>query len=329
MSEAAADRPSGDASALREEAAALGDRLAGLIDDPETFVAALRAGLERLSDEGYAHMPVHRSATSGPVLGVRLSLQGAIRRRLEPALREGSGASALWLAQRLVGEEVREVRLFALPALARSLPEDPERTWQALRRLGRTARDWVEVDSQAHAWAEGVLAEPFRWAELEQLVYSARPMERRLVGATLACMPHAVPRTFRGRLASETAPRAMSLARDLIGDAEPLVRKALSWALREWARVDAAAVERVARDETAIAVEHADGHRARVVRDTLPALPPGVGAELRARLAGIRVRPGSPSTSPAARRATAFGPLPDLGDALAVRQGARFRGGER
>jgi hypothetical protein len=48
--------------------------------------------------------------------------------------------------------------------------------------------DWIEVDALAQAWAVGILAEPFRWAELEQLVYSSDAMERRLVGSTLATM---------------------------------------------------------------------------------------------------------------------------------------------
>lgn len=324
-------RPDRDPALERPtRATALGEELARLLDDPEAFVATLRTGLAGLADERYARMPVHHSASSGPVLGVRLSLQAAIRRPLERAVGEASGSSALWLAQRLVVEEVREVRLFSLPALARSLPDDPERTWQVLRRLGRVARDWVEVDSQAHIWARGVLAEPFRWAELEQLVYSVRPMERRLIGSTLACMPHEVPRASRAHLAAaDVGSRAMMLARDLIGDDEPLVRKGLSWALREWAKVDPTAVERVVRDETAIAIEHRDGHRARVIRDTLPALGPGVAGELRPRLSGIRVRPGSTSTSPASRRAAAFGSVPDLADELAAHQGSRFPGALR
>lgn len=310
-------------------AAALGEELASLLDDPEAFVAIVGAGLASLADERYARMPFHRSAASGPVLGVPPSLQAAVRRPLERALGEASGSSALWLSQRLVGEEVREVRLLSLPGLARSLPDDPERTWQVLRRLGRAARDWVEVDSQAHVWARGVLAEPFRWAELEQLVYSARPMERRLIGATLARMPHEVPRATWAHLAADAGPRAMLLARDLIGDEEPPVRRGLSRALREWTKVDPTAVERVLRDETAIATEHRDGHRAWVIRDTLPALGPGVAGELRPRLAGIRAHPGSTSTSPASRRAAAFGSVPDLADELAAQQGSRFPGAPR
>jgi 3-methyladenine DNA glycosylase AlkD len=322
--------PSATAGAFVEErlsaARDLGERLADLLDEPERFVDALRKGLAELADTGYSRLPVHVAPGSGPVLGVRLTLLRAVRRPVEGGLREGSSATALWLGQRLIPEEVREVRLFALPALARALADDPERTWQALRRLGRSARDWVEVDSQAELWARGVRAERFRWAELELLAYSELPMERRLVAAALACMPRQGARAARQGLVDEVGPQALALVRDLMGDADPMVRKALAWALREWARVDPGGVERVLRDETAIAVEHRDGYRASVVRAALVALPAATAQSLRSRLKGIRSRPGAPATSPAALRAAAFGPLGELSAQAASRQGSRFRG---
>ena len=42
-----------------------------------------------------------------------------------------------------------------------------------MRRMARAAHDWISVDSLADVFARGILAEPFRWAEIEQLVYSA------------------------------------------------------------------------------------------------------------------------------------------------------------
>ena len=61
----------------------------------------------------------------------------------------------------------------ALPCLRACLPDEPERSWQLMRRMARAANDWITVDSLADVFAQGILAEPFRWAELEQLVYSA------------------------------------------------------------------------------------------------------------------------------------------------------------
>ncbi len=58
----------------------------------------------------------------------------------------------------------------------------------------RETTDWVSVDVLAGLYAQGILAEHFRWAELEQLVYSADRWERRLVGSTVANVPHGLPR---------------------------------------------------------------------------------------------------------------------------------------
>jgi 3-methyladenine DNA glycosylase AlkD len=301
-------------------AQALGSDLADLIDDPEAFVSTLRRGLQRLSDPGYAAEQERVAPGSGETIGVRWPLVHAVERALRGPLRQSSSASALWLAQRLVRDQVREIRLFALPCLRRALPDDPERSWQLLRRLARGANDWISVDTIAETWAHGVLAETFRWAELEQLVYSDRRMERRLVGSTLARVPHAVPRARRAALPT---PRALALVGTLIGDADDQVQKALSWALREWSRVDRRAVGRFLEEQAGIAVTNDDGARAWVVRDALSHQPAPLANDLRFRLAGIRRRAGAPSTSEAARAAAEFG-LASLSDRVVAQQGERY-----
>ena len=105
--------------------------------------------------------------------------------------------------------------------------------------------------------------------------------------------------------------RALPLLGQLIGDDEPDVQKALAWAYRSLAQIDAASTVAALRNETERAVATDDGHRAWVIRDSLAKLPASDAEELRARLAGIRRRPGAPSTSNASALATRFGGLPD------------------
>jgi 3-methyladenine DNA glycosylase AlkD len=208
----------------------------------------------------------------------------------------------------------------ALPCLRRALRDEPERTWQLLRRLARGANDWISVDSLADVYAQGVLAERFRWAELEQLVYSEQPMERRLVGSTLARIAHAVPPDRRASLAGLPA---LTLIQSLMGDADDQVQKSLSWACREWAKVDPAGVTELLVEEARIAAATRDGCRAWVVRDALAALPPSTAARLREQLAGVRRRAGATSTSRAASVAAGFN-LGALTDAAVARQGDRY-----
>jgi 3-methyladenine DNA glycosylase AlkD len=309
------------------EARGLGLALAELIDDPERFVAVLRDGLLRLSDEDYSAGLAGVAPTSDPVIAVRAPLQAACQRQLRRPLRQGSAASALSLAQRLAVEPEREMRLFSLLPLERALPADAERSWQLLRQLAGKAVDWISVDVLAGVYAAGILAEPFRWAELEQLVYSADRWERRLVGSTIASMPHQLPRARRQELARSPA---LTLIKSLIGDNEPDVQKALSWALRSWWNVDPFGTRELIRSEAHRAHTNDDGQRAWVLRDALsaPAIDAGFVAEIRAQLAGIRRRPGGAPTSTAAEVAARFaGNLHGLTDKALAQQGERMAAG--
>jgi 3-methyladenine DNA glycosylase AlkD len=310
--------------AHHEDAAALGEFLGELIDEPAAFLVALRAGLKELADPEFNLMTERVSRGTPARYVVRAPLLDAIRKPLRRCLDEGSSIPALQLAQHLAGAEDRDLRLFALPCLRRSLAQDPEQTWQLLRRMGRRAGDWIEVDCLAEEWARGILAEAFRWAELEQLLYSAQTYERRLVPATLATLPHRVPKAQRAELRPEAVQRALEMIRQLMGDAEVMVQKALSWAIREWTVVDRGATTDLLWSEAAIAVAHRDGARAWVIRDSLSRQPAETADALRDRLAGVRRDASAPSTSIAARHAASFAAVLAASNDAVAAQGHRY-----
>jgi 3-methyladenine DNA glycosylase AlkD len=300
---------------LRPSARLLGTRLADELDDPASFVRVARAGLERLADPACRAGQRLVAPGIGPTLGIRTPLVDAVLASLRRELRGTRPTRLVAVADALARDEIRELRWMAIGLLRWVLPGDPERAWQVLRRIGRDADDWITVDTLARAAAEGILREPYRWAELEQLVFSPITWERRLIGSTLATIPHVDHQV--GRTADVVA-HGLELVGQLIGDAEPEVQKSLSWALRELAGVDPGAVAAFCRAEAERAAAGADGHRARVLRAALPKLPAADAAAIRARLAGIRRAPGAPSTSLAAATATAFAsaglgrPLPEV-----------------
>ncbi|HEY0443033.1 MAG TPA: DNA alkylation repair protein [Candidatus Limnocylindrales bacterium] len=291
-------------AARRDSAEQLGAALGELISDPDAFALELRRGLTALADPSYIAMQRFIAPGIGPVLGVRWPLNAAVARGFRRATRGDRPSQLLFLADRLFREEHLELRWFAFGLLEPALPSEPERTWQLMRRAAREANDWITVDSLAHPYARGILLEAYRWAELEQLVFSRSRWERRLVGSTIATMPF-LDRTA-GREAA-VARRALTLIGDVIGDDEADVQKALSWALRSMLLVDAAAVEAFCRREAALAAESNDGHRAWVIRDVLGKLPDAAASEIRAVLGGVRRRAGVPATSRAADVAARFG----------------------
>jgi 3-methyladenine DNA glycosylase AlkD len=293
----------------RADAEALGASLADLVNEPDALALGLGRGLAGLADPGYLDGQRRIAPGIGALHGVRWPLLAAVQRGFRIATKGVRATPLLFVADRLFHEAELESRWFAFGLLERTIGDEPERTWQLLRRAAREAGDWITVDSLAHPYGIGIANEPYRWAELEQLVYSASPWERRLVGSTIATMTHGGRRTGR---TPELPRRALALLSQLMGDAEPDVQKALAWAYRSLAAIDPDATVAALRAETELATAGADGHRAWVIRDALAKLDPAAAASLRASLAGIRKRPGSPATSQAAE-ARAFADLTGAG----------------
>ena len=295
-------------AARRDRAEAIGRDLADLVPDPDEFMAALRSGLVELADPDYLAGQQRVAPGIGKLHGVRWPLLAAVERGFRRQTRRDPATPLLFVADRLFHEEELENRWFAFGLLERTLAAETERTWQLLRRAAREAGDWITVDSLAHPYGTGIAAEPYRWAELEQLVYSPSRWERRLIGSTIATMTHGDRRTGRS---PDLVAHALPLLGQLMGDAEPDVQKALAWAYRSLATLDPDATTDALRRETDTAVTTADGHRAWVIRDTFAKLDPAVSAELREKLGSIRRRSGAASTSPASQTAGRFGALPD------------------
>ena len=302
------ERANAFVAAHKPQAETLGSALAEHVGDPDAFAVSLRRGLERLADPEYADGMRRVAPGIGPVHGVRRPLLEAIARGFRRETRTDRPTSLLFLADRLFGEPHLEARWLAFGLLQRTLAAEPERTWQLLRRGAREAGDWATIDDLAHPYAAGIAAEPYRWAELEQLVYSPSRWERRLIGSTIATMTHGTQRSAKDKA---LVPTALGLLDQLMGDAEPDVQKALAWAYRSLAQRNAVATAAALGRQADLAVERDDGHRAWVIRDSLSKLAPADADDLRVRLAGIRRRPGAPSTSPAATTAAGFGALPD------------------
>ena len=297
------ERASAFVAAHLDRALALGREAGELVQAPIPLVAFLRTGLEGLADPEYLAGQQMIAPGIGPQLGVRQPLLTAVSRGLRAATRQDRPGTLLDVATALLRDPLAELHWLAIDLLDRTVTRDAEPTWQLVRAEAARATEWVTVDRLARVAGRGVLAEPYRWAELEQLVYSPSRWERRLAASTVATVPH-VDRAA-GRT-PDVVRRGLGLMGDLLGDAEPDVQKALAWALRTLATIDLPATAAFLRAETRTARATGDGHRAWVIRDTFEKLPAPLVQELGAALAGIRRRHGAPSTSRAAATAAQF-----------------------
>lgn len=285
------------------EARALGDRVAEDAFNPTLLVAALKEGMGALADPEYLEGQRRIAPGIGQVAGVRQALLDQVSRGLLAATRRDRPSTALDIADHCYRDPLLELHWLANDLVHRAIGAEPERAWQLVRRESRNAADWITVDNLAHVAARGILLEPYRWAELEQLVYSPSRWERRLAGSTVATLPFEAGRDGR---TEQLAVRGLAIVEQLIGDHEPDVAKALSWALRNLAAISQPAVTAFLERETVTATTTDDGHRAWVIRDSLAKIDTATAARLRGSLDGIRRRPGAPSTSRASAAAADF-----------------------
>ena len=300
---AATERATAFVAEMLPRAIGLGRALADDTGDPEAFAHAVASAFDALSDPVYGAEQARVAPGIGPVHGVRLPLLTAVRKSFERATRRESSATLLFLADRLLRRPTMEPRWFAIEILDRTLRAEPERTWQLLRRAGREAGDWITVDTLAHPVGRGILREPYRWAELEQLVISPSRWERRLVGSTIATIPFVDRKAGR---TPEVATRGLTILATLIGDTEPDVQKALAWAYRSMAVVDLPATTAALESEARTAAATHDGLRAWVIRDATPKFAAEDAARLKAMVDGLRRKPGVEPTSRAAELAHRF-----------------------
>jgi 3-methyladenine DNA glycosylase AlkD len=277
-----------------EKAIALGHCLATLVGQPEQFVASIEEGFTQLGDPANLEGMLRVTPGLGESLGVRLPLMEAAHKAFKRGTKGFPTGTLLDIVERLIANKYSEVRWFGMWEMERLLVTDPDRTWDLMRLAAAEAGEWITVDTLAHPYATGILREPLRWSDLQMLVHSSSRWERRLVGSTIATLPHV---KHAGAKDKGVASRGLMLIGLLMGDAEPDVQKALSWAIRSLAPIDTAAVVSFLQNETASARKKNDGNRAWVIRDSLPKLPAENAAALRTQLDGIRRKAGAPGNT--------------------------------
>ena len=162
-----------------------------------------------------------------------------LRRALSRELRAEPRSVVLALAEALVGRDHHADRFLAYELVAAHRPTMFALTRAEVRRLGSGLSDWAGVDCFAcyvagPAWREGRISDDTigRWARS-----SDRWWRRAAVVSTVAL--NAAARGGTG-----DAARTLRIAALAMEDRDPMVVKALSWALRELAKRDPATVRR-------------------------------------------------------------------------------------
>jgi 3-methyladenine DNA glycosylase AlkD len=172
-----------------------------------------------------------------------------IRRRYSQQLASSPPAEILRIADELVARHAGEYRFLAYELLRHHEAALASLTAADVRRLGRGMDSWGAVDCFAiyisgQAWRRGQITE----AEIRRWSVSEDRWWRR------AALVSTVPLNSRAH-GGEGDPKAtLSVCRRLLRDRDPMVVKALSWALRELSKRDPSAVRQfLDQNESALA----------------------------------------------------------------------------
>lgn len=161
-----------------------------------------------------------------------------LRRELSRQLRTESPANVLAIANRLAARDGGWDRFVSSELVAAHHPTMQQITARDIQKLGKGIDSWDDVDVFASyvtgpAWRDGRIgdAEVARWARSKDVWW-----RRTAIVST-------VPLNNRARGGRGEAQRTLAVCKMLLDDLEPMVVKAMSWALRELSKRDPIAVE--------------------------------------------------------------------------------------
>ncbi len=161
------------------------------------------------------------------VLGVAVPHIRAVAKRAHAKTKDEPPAIVLALAHALIEGGTHEGRQLGYEMLARRKDTAPLLTVKELERLGAGNDNWASVDAFAtslagRAWLDGRLTD----ANVAKWARSRDQWWRRAALASTVCL------NLKSRGGSGDPDRTLQICEILADDTEPMVAKALSWALR-------------------------------------------------------------------------------------------------
>ena len=256
-------------------------------------VREVRERLDRLARPASAHPASGGYGSRLRRLGLRTTEVRAVARNLTRDCRALPAREVVRAAQGLVEGGVFEGGLVAFELLWHHRAAAATLTARDLARLVRGADNWVTTDTFAclvsgPVWRRGQVGDAWnaRWA------HSRDRWLRRIA------LVSTVPLNLPSRGGTGDVPRTLRVCRMLVADHDDMVVKALSWALREVAKRDPAAVRRfLERHRASIA--------ARVMREVTNKLTTGLKTPKGGRAPCARRPARSPAQSGLAPRKAA------------------------
>ncbi len=200
----------------------------------EQLVQEIITSLESFKDPQRLEFASKSYPTAMKVIGVTVPNEKIVLKELRNETKKFTGREKIAVAIALSDTGIFECQHIALEYLGKDKKALKELTSADLEKLNRNMDNWVSVDCYAgylfgYAWREGVVSTE----SIKELYQSDNFWNRRIaIVSTVALNQKA-----RGGLGD--AKRTLEVCELAVDDHQDMITKALSWALRELAKIDA------------------------------------------------------------------------------------------
>ena len=205
--------------------------------DHKAIIEEIIETLESLSTPKRKEMSRHSFPTSQRVIGVT----NPQMREVIKAVRErhGSWTDAQWIAlcKALVLKDVFECQVIAYEMINKDRKLLSAISYEDLMVLWRNLDNWASVDHftvgiYGVLWGRGVVQD----AHIDALLLSENFWDRRVAVVSTVAL------NLKSRGGTGDTPRTLAVCERVVDERQPMIWKALSWALRELAKRDPEAV---------------------------------------------------------------------------------------
>lgn len=221
----------------------------------ETIVKNIISSLEILKDEDRIVFAKKSYPTVMKVIGVTVPNEKEILKKLKTQTKSFSGREKLELSKELVNTNIFECQHIAYEFIGKDKKALDELTENDIDDLGKNLDNWVSVDCYSaylvgYAWRENKISNSKIKAYLKSDDFWVR---RIAIVATVSL-------NQKARGGTGDAKRTLQICSIAVNDHEDMINKALSWALRELAKIDKEPVKKFIE-------QHKDGLHPRVLRE--------------------------------------------------------------
>ena len=205
--------------------------------DHKVIISDIIESLEEMSTPRRKEMSAHSFPTSQKVIGVTSPQMREVIKAVRSRFASWKEEEWISLCKVLVLEDIFECQVIAYELIAKDKKLLSSLSYDDLIALWRNLDNWASVDHftvgiYGVLWGRGVVQD----YHIEKLLKSPNFWDRRVAVVSTVAL------NLKSRGGKGDTPRTLAVCERVVDERQPMIWKALSWALRELSKRDKAAV---------------------------------------------------------------------------------------